>query len=172
MVCIDRGMLIWPNICNHSQANHRSTLDLIQSKQYQNFKTSIRKTFYTVFSSFLWFIYEVNVLDGFISNEKKIIRCFEYIEEMIHKQESIVSVLRLLVLFSLTNAGLPKKHFDYLRYIILHFCDSPFMHISCFEHTFSEMCIYSSGVRSSIAMVLSTCNCYIILKRQVFSKGR
>ncbi|KAJ4733269.1 Vacuolar protein-sorting-associated protein, partial [Rhynchospora pubera] len=46
--------------------------------------------------------------------------CFEYIEEMIHKQESIVSVLRLLVLFSLTNAGLPKKHFDYLRREILH----------------------------------------------------
>ncbi|KAJ4759817.1 Vacuolar protein-sorting-associated protein [Rhynchospora pubera] len=46
--------------------------------------------------------------------------CFEYIEEMIHKQESIVSVLRLLVLFSLTYAGLPKKHFDYLRREILH----------------------------------------------------
>lgn len=46
--------------------------------------------------------------------------CFEYIEEMIHKQESLVSVLRLLVLFSITNAGLPKKHFDYLRREILH----------------------------------------------------
>jgi hypothetical protein len=35
---------------------------------------------------------------------------------MIHKQEAIENVLRLLVLLSLTNAGLPKKNFDYLRY--------------------------------------------------------
>jgi hypothetical protein len=35
---------------------------------------------------------------------------------MIHKQEPIENVLRLLVLLSLTNAGLPKKNFDYLRY--------------------------------------------------------
>ncbi|KAG6538606.1 hypothetical protein ZIOFF_003730 [Zingiber officinale] len=41
--------------------------------------------------------------------------CFEYIEEMIHKQESLANVLRLLVLFSITNSGLPKKNFDYLR---------------------------------------------------------
>ncbi|KAJ7970493.1 Vacuolar protein-sorting-associated protein 33-like protein [Quillaja saponaria] len=46
--------------------------------------------------------------------------CFEYIEEMIHKQEPIVSVLRLIVLFSITNSGLPKKHFDYLRRELLH----------------------------------------------------
>ncbi|CAM8962274.1 unnamed protein product [Rhodiola kirilowii] len=46
--------------------------------------------------------------------------CFEYIEEMIHKQEPIVSVLRLLILFSITNSGLPKKHFDYLRRELLH----------------------------------------------------
>lgn len=36
---------------------------------------------------------------------------------MIHKQEAIENVLRLLVLLSLTNAGLPKKNFDYLRYV-------------------------------------------------------
>lgn len=46
--------------------------------------------------------------------------CFEYIEEMIHKQEPIINVLRLLVLFSITNNGLPKKNFDYLRREILH----------------------------------------------------
>ncbi|XP_077212009.1 sec1/munc18-like (SM) proteins superfamily [Tasmannia lanceolata] len=46
--------------------------------------------------------------------------CFEYIEEMIHKQEPIVTVLRLLVLLSVTNSGLPKKNFDYLRREILH----------------------------------------------------
>ncbi|XP_073101685.1 vacuolar protein-sorting-associated protein 33 homolog isoform X1 [Elaeis guineensis] len=46
--------------------------------------------------------------------------CFEYIEEMIHKQEPIINVLRLLVLFSITNFGLPKKNFDYLRREILH----------------------------------------------------
>ncbi|KAM3244546.1 hypothetical protein ACQJBY_056087 [Aegilops geniculata] len=46
--------------------------------------------------------------------------CYEYIEEIIQKQEPIETVLRLLVLFSLTNAGLPKKNFDYLRREILH----------------------------------------------------
>ncbi|MQM08618.1 hypothetical protein Taro_041474 [Colocasia esculenta] len=46
--------------------------------------------------------------------------CFEYIEEMIHKQEPIVNVLRVLVLFSITNGGLVKKHFDYLRRELLH----------------------------------------------------
>lgn len=46
--------------------------------------------------------------------------CFEYIEELIQKQEPLVTVLRLLILFSLTNAGLPKKNFDYLRRELLH----------------------------------------------------
>ncbi|XP_062156299.1 vacuolar protein-sorting-associated protein 33 homolog [Alnus glutinosa] len=46
--------------------------------------------------------------------------CFEYIEEMIHKQEPLVNVLRLLILFSVTNSGLPKKQFDYLRRELLH----------------------------------------------------
>ncbi|XP_024969403.1 vacuolar protein-sorting-associated protein 33 homolog [Cynara cardunculus var. scolymus] len=46
--------------------------------------------------------------------------CFEYIEEMIHKQEPFVNVLRLLILLSVTNAGLPKRNFDYLRREILH----------------------------------------------------
>lgn len=46
--------------------------------------------------------------------------CFEYIEELIHKQEPLTTVLRLLVLFSITNAGLPKKHFDYFRRELLH----------------------------------------------------
>ncbi|XP_042951608.1 vacuolar protein-sorting-associated protein 33 homolog isoform X6 [Carya illinoinensis] len=46
--------------------------------------------------------------------------CYEYIEEMIHKQEPLVNVLRLLILFSVTNSGLPKKHFDYLRRELLH----------------------------------------------------
>ncbi|KAG9451141.1 hypothetical protein H6P81_011106 [Aristolochia fimbriata] len=46
--------------------------------------------------------------------------CFDYIEEMIHKQEPVVAVLRLLVLLSVTNSGLPKKNFDYIRREILH----------------------------------------------------
>ncbi|KAK4430966.1 Vacuolar protein-sorting-associated protein 33 [Sesamum alatum] len=46
--------------------------------------------------------------------------CFDYIEEMIHKQEPLVNVLRLLILFSVTNSGLPKKNFDYLRRELLH----------------------------------------------------
>lgn len=46
--------------------------------------------------------------------------CFDYIEEMIHKQEPLVTVLRLLVLFSITNSGLPRKNFDHLRKEVLH----------------------------------------------------
>ncbi|KAL2548877.1 Vacuolar protein-sorting-associated protein 33-like protein [Forsythia ovata] len=46
--------------------------------------------------------------------------CFEYIEEMVHKQEPLINVLRLLVLFSITYSGLPKKNFDYLRRELLH----------------------------------------------------
>lgn len=46
--------------------------------------------------------------------------CFDYIEEMIHKQEPLVNVLRLLILFSITNSGLLKKNFDYLRRELLH----------------------------------------------------
>ncbi|KAL2525875.1 Vacuolar protein-sorting-associated protein [Abeliophyllum distichum] len=46
--------------------------------------------------------------------------CFEHIEEMIHKQEPLINVLRLLVLLSITYAGLPKKNFDYLRRELLH----------------------------------------------------
>jgi hypothetical protein len=48
-----------------------------------------------------------------------ICRCFGYIEELIHKQEPLITVLRLLVLFSITNAGLPKKHFDYFRQVCM-----------------------------------------------------
>ncbi|KAJ6727295.1 VESICLE PROTEIN SORTING-ASSOCIATED [Salix purpurea] len=46
--------------------------------------------------------------------------CFDYIEELIQKQEPLVSVLRLLILFSITNSGLPKKNFDHLRRELLH----------------------------------------------------
>ncbi|KAK7859301.1 vacuolar protein-sorting-associated protein 33 like protein [Quercus suber] len=46
--------------------------------------------------------------------------CFEYIEELIHKQEPLVNVLRLLILFSITSSGLPKKQFDYLRQDFMH----------------------------------------------------
>ncbi|KAJ0967310.1 hypothetical protein J5N97_024227 [Dioscorea zingiberensis] len=64
--------------------------------------------------------------------------CFEYIEEMIHKQESLVSVLRLLVLFSITNGGLPKKNFDYLRREILHSYG--------FEHMFTLYNLEKAGL--------------------------
>lgn len=46
--------------------------------------------------------------------------CFDYIEELIHKQEPLTTVLRLLILFSITNSGLPKKQFDYFRRELLH----------------------------------------------------
>lgn len=46
--------------------------------------------------------------------------CFDHVEEMIFKQEPIINVLRQLVLLSITNAGLPKKQFDYIRRELLH----------------------------------------------------
>ncbi|PNT22501.2 hypothetical protein POPTR_008G035600v4 [Populus trichocarpa] len=46
--------------------------------------------------------------------------CYDYIEELIHKQEPLVTVVRLLILFSITNSGLPKKNFDHLRRELLH----------------------------------------------------
>lgn len=60
------------------------------------------------FSSFL-------VIETIFPSIAKRCRCFEYIEEMIHKQEPLLKVLRLLVLFSVTNSGLTKKHFDHFR---------------------------------------------------------
>ncbi|EEF42781.1 vacuolar protein-sorting-associated protein 33 homolog [Ricinus communis] len=46
--------------------------------------------------------------------------CFEHIEELIHKQEPLVTVLRMLILLSVTNSGLPRKNFDYIRRELLH----------------------------------------------------
>ncbi|CAB41098.1 vacuolar protein sorting-like protein [Arabidopsis thaliana] len=57
--------------------------------------------------------------------------CYEYIEEMIHKQEPLTNVLRLLVLFSVTNSGLPKKQFDYIRQVKL---PMELLHSYGFEH--------------------------------------
>ncbi|XP_078427603.1 sec1/munc18-like (SM) proteins superfamily [Wolffia australiana] len=64
--------------------------------------------------------------------------CFEYIEEMIHKQEPLISVLRLLVLFSATNGGLPKKSFDYVRRELLHSYG--------FEHMFTLSNLEKAGL--------------------------
>ncbi|KAK6228271.1 hypothetical protein SCA6_000611 [Theobroma cacao] len=58
--------------------------------------------------------------------------CFEYIEEMIQKQEPLINVLRILILFSVTNSGLPKKHFDYLRQVL--FTLRELLHSYGFEH--------------------------------------
>lgn len=41
--------------------------------------------------------------------------CSDYIEEMMLKREPLINVLRLLILLSITNSGLPEKNFDYLR---------------------------------------------------------
>ncbi|MCL7041089.1 hypothetical protein MKW94_008806 [Papaver nudicaule] len=46
--------------------------------------------------------------------------CFDYIEEMILKQEPILDVLHVLVLLSIINSGIPKKQFDPLRREFLH----------------------------------------------------
>ncbi|KAG0569695.1 hypothetical protein M758_6G104800 [Ceratodon purpureus] len=63
---------------------------------------------------------------------------FTYVEEMIHKQEQIESVLRLLILLSVTNNGLPKKHFDYLRRELLHSYG--------FEHMFTLSNLETAGL--------------------------
>lgn len=63
---------------------------------------------------------------------------FEFIEEMIHKQEPLVTVLRLVVLLSLTNGGLPKKHFDYIRRELLHSYG--------FEHMFTLSNLEKAGL--------------------------
>ncbi|CAM6126841.1 unnamed protein product [Calypogeia fissa] len=63
--------------------------------------------------------------------------CFEYVEEMIHRQENLESVLRLLVLLSLTS-GIPKKQFDYLR--------REFLHSYGFEHMFTLTNLEKAGL--------------------------
>jgi hypothetical protein len=63
---------------------------------------------------------------------------FTYVEELIQKQEPIESVLRLLILLSVTNNGLPKKHFDYLRRELLHSYG--------FEHMFTLSNLEKAGL--------------------------
>lgn len=63
--------------------------------------------------------------------------CFEYVEEMIHRQENLERVLRLLVLLSLTS-GIPKKQFDYLR--------REFLHSYGFEHMFTLNNLEKAGL--------------------------
>ncbi|XP_024401527.1 vacuolar protein-sorting-associated protein 33 homolog [Physcomitrium patens] len=63
---------------------------------------------------------------------------FTYVEEMIHRQEPIESVLRLLILLSVTNNGLPKKHYDYLRRELLHSYG--------FEHMFTLSNLEKAGL--------------------------
>ncbi|CAN1149159.1 Vacuolar protein-sorting-associated protein 33 homolog [Linum perenne] len=73
----------------------------------------------TTFTSKQSFLAKLNMEHTVVEAESYDI-CFEHIEELIHKQEPLISVLRLLILFSVTNSGLPKKQFDYLRRELLH----------------------------------------------------
>ncbi|CAN1238277.1 Vacuolar protein-sorting-associated protein 33 homolog [Linum grandiflorum] len=73
----------------------------------------------TTFTSKQSFLARLNMEHTIVEAESYDI-CFEHIEELIHKQEPLISVLRLLILFSVTNSGLPKKQFDYLRRELLH----------------------------------------------------
>ncbi|KAL4559359.1 hypothetical protein LXL04_031497 [Taraxacum kok-saghyz] len=66
-----------------------------------------------------WFLGRLDMEHTIVEAESYDI-CLEYIEEMIHKQEPLVSVLRLVILLSVTNAGLPKRNFDHIRREILH----------------------------------------------------
>ncbi|KAG2328972.1 hypothetical protein Bca4012_021410 [Brassica carinata] len=73
----------------------------------------------TTFTSKQSFLSQLDMEQTLVEAESYDI-CFEYIEELIHKQEPLTKVLRLLVLFSITNSGLPKKQFDYIRTELLH----------------------------------------------------
>ncbi|CAN8254542.1 unnamed protein product [Cochlearia groenlandica] len=73
----------------------------------------------TTFTSKQSFLSQLDMEQTLVEAESYDI-CFEYIEEMIHKQEPLTNVLRLLVLFSVTNSGLQKKQFDYIRMELLH----------------------------------------------------
>ncbi|CAH8268644.1 unnamed protein product [Arabidopsis lyrata] len=73
----------------------------------------------TTFTSKQSFLSQLDMEQTLVEAESYDI-CYEYIEEMIHKQEHLTNVLRLLVLFSVTNSGLPKKQFDYIRMELLH----------------------------------------------------
>ncbi|CAK9858695.1 unnamed protein product [Sphagnum jensenii] len=63
---------------------------------------------------------------------------YECVEEVIQRQEPLISVLRLLILLSITNNGLPKKHFDYFRREVLHSYG--------FEHLFTLNNLEKSGL--------------------------
>ncbi|KAI3972435.1 hypothetical protein MKW92_029479 [Papaver armeniacum] len=80
--------------------------------------------------------------------------CFDYIEEMIHKQESVVNVLRFLVLFSVTNSGLPEKHFDYIK--------REFLHSYGYEHTATLCNLEKAGLFKNQEV---KCNC--LFKQEV-----
>ncbi|KAK4578711.1 hypothetical protein RGQ29_028699 [Quercus rubra] len=58
------------------------------------------------------------------------LRCFEYIEELIHKQEPLVNVLCLLILFSITSSGIPKS--TIFTYVL--FWMRELLHSYGFEH--------------------------------------
>lgn len=85
-------------------------------------------------------------------------RCLDYIEELIHKQESLVNVLRLLILFSITNSGLPKKNFDYLRqelhfHIIFQFNPLGFIsYIKLFLYWFRRELLHSYGFEHMVTL--------------------
>uniref|UniRef100_M4CSB4 Uncharacterized protein n=1 Tax=Brassica campestris TaxID=3711 RepID=M4CSB4_BRACM len=80
----------------------------------------------TTFTSKQSFLSQLDMEQTLVEAESYDI-CFEYIEELIHKQEPLTKVLRLLVLFSITNSGLPKKQFDYIR-------QTELLHSYGFEH--------------------------------------
>ncbi|CAE6076289.1 unnamed protein product [Arabidopsis arenosa] len=82
----------------------------------------------TTFTSKQSFLSQLDMEQTLVEAESYDI-CYEYIEEMIHKQEPLTNVLRLLVLFSVTNSGLPKKQFDYIRQVKL-----PSVIVYGFEH--------------------------------------
>ncbi|CAF2111796.1 unnamed protein product [Brassica oleracea var. botrytis] len=63
----------------------------------------------TTFTSKQSFLSQLDMEQTLVEAESYDI-CFEYIEELIHKQEPLTKVLRLLVLFSVTNSGTELLH--------------------------------------------------------------
>ncbi|KAI3878196.1 hypothetical protein MKX03_009723 [Papaver bracteatum] len=91
----------------------------------------------TTFTSEPSFYRKLDMEDTIVEGESYDI-CFDHIEEMIHKQEPVVNVLRFLVLLSVTNSGLPEKNFDYIR--------REFLHSYGFRHTATLCNLEKSGL--------------------------
>eukprot|EP00850_Spirogloea_muscicola_P018861 SM000177S03194 [mRNA] locus=s177:293522:299055:+ [translate_table: standard] len=76
---------------------------------------------------------------------------FEFVEELIARQSPLLIVLRMACLLSLTNGGLPKKQYDFLRREILH--SYGFEHLGTLDNLEKAGLLKKQDVRGSWAIV-------------------